>query len=62
MTANALVGMTFLTMLNSLGPGNTFLLYGALNAVFIVFFLALVPETKGVSSSRSRRSSSPAPR
>ena len=41
--------MTFLTMLNSLGPGNTFLLYGALNAIFIVFFLALVPETKGVS-------------
>lgn len=48
-TANAIVGMTFLTMLNALGPGNTFLLYGALNAVFIVFFLALVPETKGVS-------------
>lgn len=47
--ANAVVGMTFLTMLNGLGPGNTFLLYGALNAVFIVFFLALVPETKGVS-------------
>jgi len=48
-TANAIVGMTFLTMLNVLGPGNTFLLYGALNAVFIVFFLALVPETKDVS-------------
>ena len=31
------------------GPGNTFLLYGALNAVFIVFFLVLVPETKDVS-------------
>lgn len=48
-TANAIVGMTFLTMLNLLGPGNTFLLYGALNAVFIIFFLALVPETKGIS-------------
>lgn len=48
-TANAIVGMTFLTMLNVLGPGNTFLLYGALNAVFIVFFIFLVPETKGVS-------------
>jgi SP family galactose:H+ symporter-like MFS transporter len=48
-TANAIVGMTFLTMLNTLGPGNTFLLYGALNALFIVFFLAFVPETKGVS-------------
>lgn len=48
-TANAIVGMTFLTMLNVLGPGNTFLFYGALNAIFIVFFLAFVPETKGVS-------------
>jgi SP family galactose:H+ symporter-like MFS transporter len=48
-TANAIVGMTFLTMLNVLGPGNTFLFYGALNAVFIVFFLTLVPETKDVS-------------
>jgi filamentous hemagglutinin family protein len=47
--ANAVVGMTFLTMLNLLGPGNTFILYGALNAVFMIFFLALVPETKGVS-------------
>ena len=41
--------MTFLSMLNVLGPGNTFLLYGALNAIFIVFFLAFVPETKDVS-------------
>ena len=48
-TANALVGMTFLTMLSSLGPGNTFLIYGALNVFFIVFFLFFVPETKGVS-------------
>ena len=48
-TANAIVGMTFLSMLNVLGPGNTFLLYGALNAIFIVFFLAFVPETKDVS-------------
>lgn len=48
-TANAIVGMTFLTMLNTFGPGNTFWLYGALNAVFIVIFLLYVPETKGVS-------------
>jgi SP family galactose:H+ symporter-like MFS transporter len=47
--ANAIVGMTFLTMLSGLGEGNTFLLYGALNILFIVFFLAFVPETKGVS-------------
>lgn len=47
--ANAVVGMTFLSMLNGLGPGNTFLLYGAMNAAFIVFFVLFVPETKGVS-------------
>lgn len=47
--ANAIVGMTFLTLVNGLGSGNTFILYGALNVVFIVFFLLFVPETKGIS-------------
>jgi len=47
--ANAIVGMTFLTLVNGIGPGNTFLMYGALNVVFIVAFLLFVPETKGVS-------------
>lgn len=47
--ANAIVGMTFLTMLGSFGTGNTFLLYGGLNVAFIIFFLLFVPETKGVS-------------
>jgi SP family galactose:H+ symporter-like MFS transporter len=47
--ANAIVGMTFLSLLKDLGSGNTFLLYGGLNALFIVFFLLFVPETKGVS-------------
>ena len=46
---NAIVGQTFLTLLHTLGNGNTFLLYGGLNALFIVFFLLYVPETKGVS-------------
>ena len=41
--------MTFLTMLNGLGPGNTFLLYGAMNAAFMAFFIFFGPETKGVS-------------
>jgi SP family galactose:H+ symporter-like MFS transporter len=36
-------------MVNGFGPGNTFLLYGAMNVLFIVFFLYLVPETKDVS-------------
>jgi SP family galactose:H+ symporter-like MFS transporter len=47
--ANAIVGMTFLTLLRDLGSGNTFLLYGGLNVLFIIFFLLFVPETKGVS-------------
>jgi MFS transporter, SP family, galactose:H+ symporter len=46
---NAIVGGTFLTLLNTLGNGNTFLLYGGLNVLFVIFFLLLVPETKGVS-------------
>jgi SP family galactose:H+ symporter-like MFS transporter len=46
---NALVGQTFLSLLDTLGNGNTFLLYGGLNVFFIVFFLLFVPETKGVS-------------
>lgn len=49
---NAIVGMTFLSLLKGLGSGNTFLLYGGLNALFIVFFLLFVPETKGVSLER----------
>jgi SP family galactose:H+ symporter-like MFS transporter len=47
--ANAIVGMTFLLLLAGLGNGNTFLLYGALNALFMLFFVLFVPETKGVS-------------
>lgn len=47
--ANAIVGMTFLLLLAGFGNGNTFLLYGALNVVFIIFFIMFVPETKGVS-------------
>ena len=46
---NAIVGGTFLTLLHTLGNGNTFLLYGGLNVLFVIFFLLLVPETKGVS-------------
>ena len=46
---NAIVGMTFLSLVQGIGPGNTFLLYGAMNVFFIVFFIFLVPETKGVS-------------
>jgi SP family galactose:H+ symporter-like MFS transporter len=47
--SNAIVGGTFLTMLSKLGNGNTFLLYGCLQILFIVVFRLFVPETKGVS-------------
>jgi SP family galactose:H+ symporter-like MFS transporter len=46
---NAIVGQTFLSLLAGFGNGNTFLLYGGLNALFIGFFLMFVPETKGMS-------------
>jgi hypothetical protein len=41
--------LTFLLLLSGFGNGNTFLLYGALNVLFIIFFAIFVPETKGVS-------------
>lgn len=50
--ANAIVGMTFLTLVDGVGPGNAFILYGMFNVVFILFFLFFVPETKGVSLER----------
>jgi len=52
---NAIVGMTFLSLINGVGPGNTFLLYGALNVLFIIFFLCFVPETKGISLEKIER-------
>jgi MFS transporter, SP family, galactose:H+ symporter len=52
---NAIVGMTFLTLINRLGPGNTFLLYGGMNILFIIFFFILVPETKGISLEQIER-------
>lgn len=53
--ANAIVGQTFLTLIATLGGGNTFLLYGGVNALFIIFFLIFVPETKGVSLEKIER-------
>ncbi len=43
--ANMIVGATFLTMLNTLGNANTFWVYAALNVLFILLTLWLVPET-----------------
>jgi len=45
----ALVGATFLTMVDTLGSSMTFWLYAILNAVFIILTIYYVPETKGVS-------------
>ena len=46
---NGVVGMTFLTLLDEFGHGNTFLLYGGIEVLFILYFIFLVPETKGVT-------------
>jgi SP family galactose:H+ symporter-like MFS transporter len=45
----AAVGATFLTLLNHLGHAQTFWLYAAFNASFLLVTWAFVPETKGVS-------------
>jgi len=47
--ANMIVGATFLTMLDKLGNANTFWVYGALNVLFIILTLWLIPETKNIS-------------
>jgi SP family galactose:H+ symporter-like MFS transporter len=52
---NALVGMSFLTLINTVGPGTTFLLYGGMNVLFNIFFVLFVPETKGVSLEKIER-------
>ncbi len=46
---NMIVGATFLTMLEKLGNANTFWFYAALNLVFILLTLWLVPETKHIT-------------
>lgn len=47
--ANFVVSMTFLTIINTLGPANTFWLYGTMCVLCFAFVYYLVPETKGVS-------------
>jgi MFS transporter, SP family, galactose:H+ symporter len=54
-TANMVVGATFLTLLNTIGSAQTFWLYAALNASFLLFTYALVPETKGVTLEQIER-------
>jgi MFS transporter, SP family, galactose:H+ symporter len=52
---NMIVGATFLTLLNTIGGAQTFWLYAALNASFLLFTYALVPETKGVTLEQIER-------
>ncbi|MET3653598.1 sugar porter family MFS transporter [Dyella japonica] len=52
---NYLVGISFLSLLNGIGNANTFWLYAALNAVFILLTFWLVPETKGVTLEQIER-------
>jgi MFS transporter, SP family, galactose:H+ symporter len=52
---NMIVGATFLTLLNDFGSAQTFWLYAALNASFLLFTYALVPETKGVTLEQIER-------
>jgi hypothetical protein len=45
--ANFLVAVTFLSMVNVLTQGGTFLLYAVIGVVAWIFTFRLVPETKG---------------
>jgi len=47
--ANGVVGLSFLSMLKGLGATTTFLIYGGIEVIFIIFFILWVPETKGIS-------------
>lgn len=46
---NFIVSSTFLTLLNFMGPANTFLLYAIMCVLSIIFCYYKVPETKGVT-------------
>ncbi|MCL5261606.1 MAG: sugar porter family MFS transporter [Gammaproteobacteria bacterium] len=47
--ANFLVSMTFLTILELIGISYTFMIYGMMCALGVIFCYLFVPETKGVS-------------
>jgi SP family galactose:H+ symporter-like MFS transporter len=53
--ANAIVGLTFLSLINGIGTAATFGLFAALNVVFLVLVVFLVPETKDVSLEQIER-------
>jgi predicted MFS family arabinose efflux permease len=45
--SNLVVSLTFLTLLQTLGPANTFWLYGLVAVIAWYFAFRLVPETRG---------------
>ncbi|HET8897961.1 MAG TPA: sugar porter family MFS transporter [Rhodanobacteraceae bacterium] len=47
--ANSIVAASFLSLLNGIGSGNTFLLYAGFNLLFLLVVWRLVPETRGAS-------------
>jgi sugar porter (SP) family MFS transporter len=47
--ANFIVSMTFLSILNAIGPDNTFWLYAMVCLLCFIYCYCQVPETKGVS-------------
>lgn len=47
--ANFIVALTFLSILNYVGPQLTFWLYGSMSAATILFTYFMVPETKNIS-------------
>ena len=48
-TANFVVTISFLTLVNAIGPLGLFLLFGCMTLVALTYFYAKVPETKGRS-------------
>lgn len=46
--ANFIVSMTFLSIVHSIGPSDTFWLYGSMCVLCLLFCYLFVPETKGV--------------
>jgi MFS transporter, SP family, galactose:H+ symporter len=53
--ANTVAGATFLTLLNRLAHAQTFWLYAAMNALFILVTMRFVPETRSASLEQIER-------
>lgn len=53
--ANFVVSMTFLSIINSMGPASTFWLYSTMCVLCYAFVFYLVPETKGISLEQIER-------